>query len=62
MTEYTEIDFEFVHETDDAVRINDGNKEDWVPKSCIEDGFDIDYETETTLNMAVWFAEKEGWI
>lgn len=62
MTEYIEIDFELIHETQDAILITDGDKEGWVPKSCIEDGQDFDYESETELNMAEWFAAEEGWI
>jgi len=62
MTEYTEIDFELIYETDMAVLITDGDKKDWVPKSCIEDGQNFDYENEETLNMAVWYAEQEEWI
>lgn len=60
--EYAEIDYEFIHQTRYAVFIDDGTKRDWVPKSCIEDGFNIDFETETTLNMALWFAEQEEWV
>lgn len=62
MTEYTEIDYELIHETEEAVLITDGDKEGWVPKSCVEDGQDFDYESETTLGMALWFAEENEWI
>lgn len=59
---YVEIPFELIHETEDAVLITDGDKEGWVPKSCIEGCQDFDYESETELNMAMWFAEQEEWV
>lgn len=59
---YVEIPFKLVHETEEAVLITDGDKQDWIPKSCIEDGQDFDYENETEINIATWFAEQEEWV
>lgn len=60
--EYAEISYEYKHQTDEAVLIFDGDNEHWIPKSLIEDGFNIDYKTENVINVAEWFAEKEGLI
>lgn len=46
---YVDINFELMHETDLAVLITDGTKQGWVPKGCIEDGFDLDYEGKICL-------------
>ena len=62
---YVEIDLDIVAMTDGAVLCDDGDDEYWIPRSCIEDGEDIDYddiEKTLTLNVAEWFAEKEGLI
>lgn len=60
--EYVEIDCEIIHATRYAVLISDGDRQNWVPRSCIEDGNDIDLEGNMTLNMALWFAEQEEWV
>lgn len=57
---YAEIDVETIHETDEAVLFNDGDKEFWIPRSCIEDWPDKG-ETGTAL-VVEWFAIKEGII
>ncbi len=59
---YVEISYEYRHQTDEAVLIFDGDDEHWIPKSLIEDGFDIDYEAEDTINIEGWFAKQEGMI
>jgi len=51
-----------MHQTEEAVLIFDGDNDYWVPKSCIEDSRNIDFESITTINIAVWFAKKEGLI
>ena len=61
-TEYVEIIYDWKAETEKAVLISDGDMEGWIPKSCIEDGYNIDLEAEDIINVAKWFAEKEGWI
>ena len=60
--EYIEIAYELRHETYLAVLISDGDKEGWVPKSYVEDGFNFNYEENGILPMATWFAEIEEWI
>jgi hypothetical protein len=60
--EYVDIDYEYVHETHDAVCIFDGDEEYWIPKSVIEDGHSTDWSKEDTMPIAQWFAEQEGLI
>lgn len=63
--EYVEIDLEIVTITDDAILTDDGDDEYWIPRSQIEDGEEIDWGDigkTLTLNIAEWFAEKEGLI
>ena len=57
---YVEIDVETIHETDEAVLFNDGDKEFWIPQSVMEDWPDKG-ETGTAL-IIEWFAIKEGII
>jgi len=58
--EFAEIDVETVHETDEAVLFDDGDKKFWIPKSVMEDWPDVG-ETGTAM-VALWFAEKEGLV
>ena len=51
-----------MHQTDDAVLIFDGDRDCWIPKSCIEYGQLIDYESNNIINVEEWFAKKEGLI
>ena len=60
--EYTEISGKIIHETEMAVLLDDGDMERWIPKSCIRDGYDIAYEGDMDLDIALWFAEEEEWI
>ena len=60
--EYVEISSEYMHQTDDAVLIFDGDRDCWIPKSCIEYGQLIDYESNNIINVEEWFAKKEGLI
>ena len=60
--EYAEICYEYIHQTDEAVLISDGNRECWIPKSCIENSNGINFELDTVINVEEWFANKEGLI
>ena len=60
--EYAEIYYEYIHQTDEAVLICDGDKECWIPKSCIENSSDIDFRYNTIINVEEWFAIKQGLI
>ena len=57
---YAEIDLEWKAETEEAVLLNDGYKDFWIPKSVMEDWPD-EGKTDTVL-VQEWFAEKEGLI
>lgn len=59
---YVEIDYEYVHQTPEAVLISDGDKEHWIPKSCIEDVDYINLEKDTTMCVIEWYAISEGLI
>ena len=58
--EYAEIDVKNTGETEMAVQFNDGDRQFWVPKSCLEDWPDIN-KTGTAL-VAIWFAGEKGII
>lgn len=35
----------------------------WVPKACIHDNSDVyEADTEGSLIVETWFAEKQGWV
>jgi hypothetical protein len=59
-TTYIEICGTVVARTPDAVLLNDGSREEWVPESQIEDE-----QTDrgiTTLLMPEWLAVKKGFV
>jgi hypothetical protein len=60
-TTYDPIDGEVILTTDAAVLIEtpDG-KERWVPRSCCEDGNDLD-EGDDDIRIATWWLDREGW-
>ncbi len=51
-----EIAGEICAETDKALRIFDGKKIEWVPKSQVEDNKD------GTFTMPEWLAQEKGFI
>ena len=59
---YVEIFYDYRHQTDEAVLVFDGDRDCWIPKSCIEDNDFMDYENDTVINVEEWFAKKEGLI
>lgn len=46
--------------TDLAVLAEIGGSEYWIPRSVIEDGDDLDEGDFGEINVAEWFAQKEG--
>ncbi len=59
MSETTEIDFDSIkHETPNATLFEADGKEFWIPKSVIGT---VD-ESAGTVEVPVWFAEKEGLV
>jgi len=57
MEEYT---FEYMHQTDNAILVTDGNKEIWLPKSQISYDESIKYTRHDVILIEVpeWLAEK----
>lgn len=45
--------------TERAVLLDLDNREQWIPRSVIEDGEDV-VVFQTDLYVAEWFVEKEG--
>jgi len=60
--EYAEICYEYKHQTEDAVLIFDGDRDCWIPKSCIENGDIMEFELNNIIGVAEWFAINEGLI
>ena len=61
MEELVEIEAEIVHLTDNAVLVEVGETETWIPKSVIVDDLEsASPGDQVTLEIAEWFAEKEG--
>ncbi len=63
---FTEITCTFVTQTENAVLIDEGAKQLWVPKSIIEFG-DLEIEDCRAddlleLNIATWFCVKNGLV
>ena len=60
---YADVDVLFCGETDAAilVEIEDGERV-WIPKSQAEGHEDMDVGDEGTIEVALWFAEKEGLV
>lgn len=63
--EYVEICTVYQTQTEKAVLVSDGDDDIWIPKSCVEYGGDFDdleRGDTITIEVAKWFAEKEGMI
>jgi len=58
--EYVEIDVKTIGQSDLAVRFNGGDKNFWIPKSCMEDWPNLN-KTGTALVIR-WFAEEKELI
>lgn len=59
---YEEFSVKLVHETEEAVLIDDGDNEIWLPKSQLDDFDSWTYEKgdKITIYLADWLAEKRG--
>lgn len=51
-----DIDCKILNETDKTIRIDDGTKKEWLPKSQIENNKD------GTVTMPEWLAIEKGFI
>ncbi len=61
MSNLVELELSYMHETDDAYLLNDGDEDHWIPKSQIEDGYNLGYfaKGDTVLiEIPEWLAEK----
>lgn len=58
---YDEYSVEFVHETDNAILICDGDDEIWLPKSQLRDFEEWTYKKrdEITIEVPEWLATEE---
>lgn len=68
---YVEVAVEVLQATAGAIRVNHGMGEDqWIPKSLIMlemddhpiNGSEPDWDAIETIQVAEWFAEREGMI
>lgn len=57
---YVTIDYEYLHQTDDAVLILCSEGKVWIPKNVIENGhlldFSEDYALDFEMEIEEWFA------
>ena len=63
--EYIELDLEIIAMTRDAVLFSDSTQEQWVPRSTILDGNDLEYDQigETlTVEIQEWMAVDRGLV
>lgn len=61
--EHIELDLEILNETEEAIRVTDGDIYCWIAKAKIQN-YDDDWgqgQTESML-IPIWIAEKEGLI
>ena len=59
--DYAEIDGEHIAQTDLALLLNDGEKEDWIPKSLMKEWPEEKGDVGTAM-VQEWFAIQEGWV
>lgn len=65
VTEHCTIDVDIVAVTDEAILINDGNIETWLPLSQVfnHDKHTFDKgDTSVELRVAYWIAKRKGLI
>ena len=63
--DYIDLDVTFLHATDSAVLIDDGDEEYWLPRRFVD--YDGDFETlerRTSIQLRVveWLAHQRGLI
>ena len=59
-----DISVEVKHETKAAVLVTDGDKEVWLPKSLIKEGFELTYIKDKVIELTLpeWLCLKNGLI
>jgi len=60
---YSEIYGEIISTTPKAICLATGFDETWIPRSCIENGYELSEFKDTgmvELSIETWFCEKEG--
>ena len=65
MPNYIELDLTILHMTAEAVYVTDGDIAEWVPKSLIEDNWDLgwdDIDKTKTLALEEWIAIEKGFV
>jgi len=66
MQDYEEIDLEVIHSTEDAVLLTDGEIEEWIPKSCINNIDELprwlDKGDTHTFEIATYQLKDKGFI
>jgi hypothetical protein len=62
MGENVEIDVEIIKTTGSAVLVSDGDTEEWIPLSLIQNKGDYEYEEGTicTIEIPEWVAIDKG--
>lgn len=63
--ECEEIELEFIHGTPDAFLLSDGDREEWIPVSQIEDAemwHHYDKEKIYSFKIATWMLKDKGFI
>lgn len=63
-TELCHIDVDIVAVTDEAILINDGDTETWLPLSQVfnEDKYQFERDDTVGLVMSYWIAKRKGLI
>lgn len=66
---YEEIEVTIKWWSSRAILANDGDKEEWIPRSLIKTPLDdaeimnaINNEKSVTIEVELWFLEKRGWV
>lgn len=62
MSATVEFYAEVLHETEMAVLCEVDGDEVWIPRSVIEDGEDLETGDTGDIEVAEWFAIKEGLV
>ena len=58
--EMVEVDGTVKAQTDLAILLTDGDSDDWIPLSLIEDSVDYEIGENTTVSIPEWFAIEKG--
>jgi len=58
---HTEIEVLVLRATDRAVQVDHEGEEEWIPRSCIRDGEDLEEGFEGEIEVADWKLRALGW-